>query len=786
MAYPACCLTSISVFLLLCAVLVPSAFSQSPDQRASIASLRDSLGAVGDVVILEQLRDRERVVRGGHNRRLRLGTILHRLGELTGRRQHLDGALMQFAEVARAEPDWPEAWYGIALAKLELHDQGFPSKEGPFQRAGSDYLHGAVSGFIKVLEADPASGAAAARMASSVLRESIQPQVTEASAALRRSASGAGTLDSAIQMAHGLIEREAGNGNSALAAFDRYLELGGDPAVGLLERARTLSILGRPGEAETDYLAGAGLAKSFAAVAHLRSDLAWIATRDELARFDAATPTSRAAWLKAFWARRDAQDGRAPGERLAEHYRRVSYVMRHFRLVSEKQQRATLSMIRSPLLNNRTPTIEDRLRASVRKLAAMERQVASRGAAGSIPEPDGAGDLPTDALSEAYAQLNDQTLLRAYRSDQHVVDDRGVIYVRHGEPIERATYAGADTDPNESWLYSTDTGSRIFHFTGLASPTTLVEQLPLNPELLASRGGLDPRYERMAADAGKYRLTPMLREQDRSLGRDAIAAGTTTDTYPMRFDRDLAPVVQALGVREGLGGEGQILVVFAAKGAGLSPRKVGSDSVIVYPVRLRLIAQSAETGAVYRMDTTRMFATGRVLRGEEYLTGQAKLPVPAGHYGVRIVVADERWQAGAAISRDSLTVPDLDTRDLAMSEPVLGRAGSGQIWVSPSDTVQLNPLNAYPVGSRVEVYYQVGGMKPGSSYETIIEIRRRGKRDRVSAKFRDENLGWKTARLRTIGLGKLPAGEYLLSVTTREVDGPAAVTRRQSLNVTKG
>ena len=781
MAHPARSLASIVIFYLLSLILVPITFSQSPEQRASIAALRDSLGSVADLTVLEQLRARTHGDRARHAGRLRLGCILHRLGELTGQRRPLDDAVYQFAEVARAQPDWPEGWYGMALAKLELHDQGFPAKEGPYQRAGSDYLHGAVDGFIKALEADPAFGAAAARLAPSVLRESVDPQFKQALAPLRRSASGAGVDDSTIQLAHGLIEREAGDGETALAAFDRFLQLGGDSAVGLLERARTLSLLVRPREAQEAYFAAARRARSVAAVAHLRSDLAWIATRQELARFDATSAATRAAWLEVFWAGKDAEDGRAPGERLAEHYRRLSYVMRNFRLVSEKQQRATLSMIRSPQLDSRSPTIEDRLRALVRKLA-----FATQGKHAADPEVslDRLG-APTDQLSELHARLNDQTLLRAYRSDQNVLDDRGVIYVRHGEPAERARYAGSDSDSNESWLYETGAGPRIFHFIGLASPTTLVEQLPLNPELLASRGGLDLRYERMAADAGKYRLSPTLREQDRSLGREAIAVGTTTDTYPLRFDRDLTPVVQAVGVREGLSGEGQVLVVFAVKGASLPSRKADADSRIVYPVRLRIIALGKERDTVFRLDTTRMFATTKALTRDEFLTGQAKLPVPAGNYRVRIVVGDERMQVGSAVSLGSLTVPDLDAGELSMSEPVLGRTGSGQLWISPSDTVPLNPLNAYPRGSRVEVYYQVGGMNPGTSYETTIEVRRRGKDDRVSAEFKEESLGPKIARFRTIELGKLPAGEYVLTVNIREVGGSASVARRHSLNVTK-
>jgi hypothetical protein len=38
----------------------------------------------------------------------------------------------------------------------------------------------------------------------------------------------------------------------------------------------------------------------------------------------------------------------------------------------------------------------------------------------------------------------------------------------------------------------------------------------------------------------------------------------------------------------------------------------------------------------------------------------------------------------------------------------------------------------------------------------------------------------------TIGLGRLPPGEYVLTITIKEVNGSASVTRRQSLNVTKG
>src|ERR671917_239257 len=86
-AHPARSLASIALVSLLSLILVPKTFSQSPELRASITAFRDSLGAVSDLTALQELRARARANRAGLAGRLRLGCILHRLGELTRQRQ---------------------------------------------------------------------------------------------------------------------------------------------------------------------------------------------------------------------------------------------------------------------------------------------------------------------------------------------------------------------------------------------------------------------------------------------------------------------------------------------------------------------------------------------------------------------------------------------------------------------------------------------------------------------------------------------------------------------------
>ena len=39
-----------------------------------------------------------------------------------------------------------------------------------------------------------------------------------------------------------------------------------------------------------------------------------------------------------------------------------------------------------------------------------------------------------------------------------------MIYIRHGEPTSRATYAAPGLEPNESWRYSRPEGDLLFHF----------------------------------------------------------------------------------------------------------------------------------------------------------------------------------------------------------------------------------------------------------------------------------------------------------------------------------
>src|SRR2546421_5889807 len=311
--------------LLLLAVLV-----QSPADRASIESLRDSLALVQDSVALARLE--ASTIQLAKQRRddpvvhLRLGFLAYRLAEITKTKSHYDDAAGEFEWATELRPDWPYPWYGIGLSELALGESSALAIENLRQMLGKDYLSKAARAFARATEADPSFASAVVDLANTALSQRIRPRLEVALNAVRLAAASPAGKHADVQLVRGRVEREAGEADSALAAFRNYLTVGGDSGVGLLELARTFYFARRPAQGWAAYFAGARGATSAPALTLYRLDLSWIADSAELASFDGlATPEARVQWLEQFWTKRDVLDARDIGERLARDYRRGCY-----------------------------------------------------------------------------------------------------------------------------------------------------------------------------------------------------------------------------------------------------------------------------------------------------------------------------------------------------------------------------------------------------------------------------------------------------------------------------
>jgi hypothetical protein len=222
------------------------------------------------------------------------------------------------------------------------------------------------------------------------------------------------------------------------------------------------------------YLRGAARAENAAERELYARDIGWLATRTELTVFRQAESGPRVEFLRSFWTSRDAALGKAEGERLAEHVRRLDAALANYR-IDPKRGRPPMMRVTS---------------------------------SGTTAWPITPG-------------------LRDYVPMQGELDDRAVIFIRHGEPAARTVSSVAGI---ESWTYERDGESVTVHFAetlfdGASGNGPLIAVPPL-----AAFGAIcqaDDAYCRLAA---RVDAAPEQLERIRQHALAAIKVLTTTDS----------------------------------------------------------------------------------------------------------------------------------------------------------------------------------------------------------------------------------------------------------------
>ena len=312
--------------------------SQRPEDRLELERFRDSIAgtvdSIGLLALERRMIDSAKSDRSNGMIHLKLGFVSLRLGDLGGK-DHYDDAASEFQWAIDLQPAWPYAWYGMGLAEYGVGDSQVSFVTGLKTMLGKDALTRSAVAFAKSAEIDPSFVRGLVDLANTALRQRVNIKLGVALEALRRSASTTAGNDPEVLLARGRVEREVGDGDSAVVAFKGYLQRGPNRALGLLEVARTQLLLGRF-EGTVAYFEGASLDDS-AAVNGYRADLSTIASDSVLGEFDRQQGQRRAVYLRRFWGERDLTELRTDGERLREHYRRLFYARKNFQLTANNR-----------------------------------------------------------------------------------------------------------------------------------------------------------------------------------------------------------------------------------------------------------------------------------------------------------------------------------------------------------------------------------------------------------------------------------------------------------------
>jgi GWxTD domain-containing protein len=706
--------------------------AQEPAQRAHLDSLGAAFAEVSDsttLLAMERTRiEYARAHRDDPMVHLELGLLAYRIGEVTpGQTKHYDDAAGEFEWASDLRPDWPYPWYWLGRAELAIGEARFIPLENIREVLGLDALSKGAKAFAHAVE------------------QRIAPRLDLAQRALRLAAETPAGRQPVVLFARGRVELELDQTDSALAAFRAYVAAGGDSALGSLEIARVLALLGRPDSAVATYFAATRARLTPAARAGFRRDLSWIATPGELATYDRLPDDSLPGFLRRFWSERDVENARRPGARLVEQFRRYAYARAHFRLTTRHRHYDIADAFRDTtqaefddrgVIYMRHGPPDGRARYAARNIEPNETWVYRR------PPPQ--HDLVFNFVASGHVQ--------DYKLVESLLDVYGF-----------STAVVLQTRPD--------------------IPTSEVSGL------LSSRSSISPIYERLL-EQGTAGRGPLLAEE-RERGREAIRVGTTTDDYALRFDRDLNPVVSSfvLADRER---HPVLHVVFALPGSAL--RDYPAPGGVGYPFEFRVVVYDSGYVRVAELDTLRVFRSETPVPDGSYLTEQLSVPVPPGHHHFHFVVQELQADAGAMVSGRPVDAPRTDS-GFSVSDLVLGREGSGLELHLPAGSVPLNPLGRWARDGTVEVYYELYGLPQATPVTTRLTVERPGGRSFFQRLFgggRGVNLEYVTvtdsagrARVRQrIVLSGLSPGRYDLTVTLRDPVTHRLLVRRQSFEVT--
>ena len=380
------------------------------------------------------------------------------------------------------------------------------------------------------------------------------------------------------------------------------------------------------------------------------------------------------------------------------------------------------------------------------------------------------------ALSNNRRYYGQRDLYRAAKTE--TLDDRGVVYLRHGEPDQRLRPLLFGLLPNETWRYRRADGDLLLHFSagGEGVEGGDLTDYRLVPSVFDLRGNRMPRdmliasrfvaseiYEKIMG-WGAHGAARMRREE-REWGERSAATGTGTDGFELKFGRPLntRSDLVAIGQRNGIA---LLQVIYHLP-----------DIEPGLPVRLRLVLFDS-LGSVHGwLDST---ASSQPIGGDGS-GGRFELPSPAGHWTYRLAL--EVGSAGMVTPRAPIVVPALDQRRLSLSDIALGRRAGNLDWmVTPADTALVTPYREFPADGELRLYYEVYGLKADSLFSTTIKVlekRREGTgRTRLRFNFEEEGAERISRIRRSIFLAGLPSGEYWLEVLVTDQTGRQVIVRK--------
>ena len=314
--------------------------------------------------------------------------------------------------------------------------------------------------------------------------------------------------------------------------------------------------------------------------------------------------------------------------------------------------------------------------------------------------------------------------LEIFRSGERELDDRGIVYLRHGEPAHRIVWpadAPAPTPPSPS---TGPTAARR-GCTGAPTATSCCtsSRARTRPTFAPCRASSISTWRRtelevrarevpgLTAPPLRRSIHPRpLRQEERLRARRSLAVATQSDSWERQYET--ASVAACSGMRSARV-EGHAAGPPRVCGRRRGAPGAAGDGTGVGHVARRLLHAGGQAVAIARHRAASASPGGRGAADGVARGGRGAAGRPQGSCRGATLTAD-RFDLPRSTRSASLTSLG-DT--LELSALLIGQPAQGLAWaVTAADTAWLDPIPVYSANDTVTVYVEAYGARLGTEY----------------------------------------------------------------------
>ncbi|MGH7492101.1 MAG: GWxTD domain-containing protein [bacterium] len=393
----------------------------------------------------------------------------------------------------------------------------------------------------------------------------------------------------------------------------------------------------------------------------------------------------------------------------------------------------------------------------------------------------------------------------------HEFNDKGLVYLRHGQPDDTALNVGANSLPNESWRYFKSSVSEelVFHFVidaGAVGNNWRLTPLLTDPAMLEARLSWGTIYYRMLQATPTERMAV---EQDMiSVATKSVAIGFETDRHT--WSKNVDPLAAAFysAVFKGEAGNDVMELYYAIPVKELTRDREQPDNDAI--LEKGMVVRDLHEREIQRSDRQvklALLSHPQIVHGL-FIDGYRVQAPPDSYF-----VAFHARQVDVTPSRlagykGGIYLPDFDTGKVSVSDLVLAfeiePTSAEGVFVKNGLKIMPNPYKSFDRLQPVMLYFEVYNLVPGENGMTaftidytveLLEKKKSalakiggifggGTKSRISLSAERE--GDAPTAIEQIGLdlSKAEAGEFELTVTVtdRHAKKEAKATSRLILN----